>query len=192
MTKYHIVVTTSNPDDKSKLLASLKLAEAKTEESFKIQVIEHPDDPAEESGDYILWYHSASHQKVRYYVGAPESLGEKPRFTYKKKEAVKLSQTACKLIAVRLTMAGYSAVMQIGKGGADLTVVTGEFNKAVEDLKEAVGDPESISPHTPESIQEIADALVGDIELSDKAVSGLSDVVLALKDAHPEIGGDDD
>lgn len=133
MTCYHILVTTKNKDDNDWILANLNELNASHEsgKGFEIQTHEHEDDPGEEAGEYLLWYMSGSHKKVRYYAGPPKNAGAKPQWSYKKKDAAKLSHAAATLTAERLAMIGYKTPLKIDKGGPDLTVVKGNFGSEV-------------------------------------------------------------
>jgi len=126
------MITTKNEDDKSKVLAALKLAQKNTDEVFEVQVHDHEDDPGEEAGEYILWYMSGSHKKVRYFVGPPKKANHKPQWSYKKKDAAKLSHAAATITMERIQSMGYHTPMKIDKGGPDLTVIKGDFSKEEE------------------------------------------------------------
>lgn len=126
MTTYHILIETKNKDDKDALLAWLEL-KTDTNETFETNVHEHDDDPGEESGDYILWYFSDSHKKIRYYVGPPQGMGGKPQWSYEKKDAAKLSKAACEVVSMRIANMGYKTTLKVDKKGATLSVVQGDF-----------------------------------------------------------------
>jgi hypothetical protein len=136
MSLYHIIVETKDEKSNAGILKSLEGLQKQF--NFKIDAHEHEDDPAEEAGEYILWYMSESHKQVRYFVAPPPGMGMKPVWSYKKKDAAKLSETACKLTASRIAMMGYTTPLKIDKGGPDLTVVSINGNASAEENLEVV------------------------------------------------------
>lgn len=143
-TKYHIVVTTTDEEAKEELVKHLY--EKANDFEFEVECHEHEADPGEEEGEYIVWYHSPSHKKDRYYVGPPTiESGGKPVWSYKKKDAARLSKNACQIVAARVAMIGYKTPLQLAKASAKLgvikggktegsTVVEGPFKKTAIDM----------------------------------------------------------
>ncbi len=148
MTCYHILVTTKDDGTRDAIVGQLKAYdEACDDAKFEIQTHEHADDPGEEAGEYLLWYMSGSHKKLRYYVGPPKGVGAKPQWSYKKKDAAKLSHAAATLTMERLVMIGYKTPLKIDKGGPDLTVVKGDFGKGNGVEHGPFADPEAQAMH---------------------------------------------
>ncbi len=160
MTCYHIMITTKSLAVKEEIMEELNSSLAAGVE-LEIQEQEHEDDPGEESGDYILWYMSGSHLKVRYYAGPPKGVGQKPQWSYEKKEAAKLSQKACKLVAERIAMMGYKTPLKIDKGGPDLTVVEGNFKKGNG------SDEDVMAKEIHKTLSDAVDGKLDSIELED-------------------------
>lgn len=120
---YHIFASTKNAVLKDRIK---KYLDGLDKDDLTVEVVAMDPDPTEEPGNYIVWYHSASHGKDRYYAGPPTAAtGFKPAWTYDKKGAAKLSKKAAKLVSVRVLLLGYTTPMTIAKGGPDLAVIDG-------------------------------------------------------------------
>lgn len=120
---FHIIASTNDEEIKQQILKALTHVQEDME--FDVKVHEHEPDPGAESGEYILSYYSGSHKKQRFYVGPPPGPGMKPQWSYKKKDAVKLSKNACAIIAERVRLMGYATPLEMSKGGPTLQVFTG-------------------------------------------------------------------
>lgn len=122
MTTYFVVAKTKNKELVETIQDVLNGIES---DEIKFETHEAPDDPGQEEGKNILWYFSESHKKARYYAGPPPGPMQKPLWSYDKKDAVGLSDEACKITKDRLDKIGYKTPMELDKLGPKLGVVEG-------------------------------------------------------------------